>query len=375
MWFYVLVLTLACLDSVRSCTEEMLKNLPERTCNDCPAGFHIEKGTSKCIKCIAGKEFAAIQNYDVACKRCKACDERASQMVVKSCEPKNDTECGCMKSYYPKKSRNGLQCFKCQTKDCSNYTECRSSCTITTTQRLPTLTPLEPNPSITQTGPVHYPLLTIGYVFVIVLVTILLFAGLLVLTKGGWMVHGCCATPEKDLQLPTRDTSANGQPNGPTSLTLNITQGIPMTTFSHSAAKTEYHTLVTPLLPAREPRIPRQETQEERWPAKVLYAIIKEVPLRRWKEFLRLLSVPDRHLERVDLEPGLGSMERQYQMLRLWSQGPAAGLEDVYSALLYMDLASCAHQLQDSLEQLQALQSIAPTNDIPAENYRVCRLT
>uniref|UniRef100_A0AAZ3REI3 Death domain-containing protein n=1 Tax=Oncorhynchus tshawytscha TaxID=74940 RepID=A0AAZ3REI3_ONCTS len=231
-------------------------------------------------------------------------------------------------------------------KDCSKYTECCSSCTITTTQRLPTLTP---NPSIT---PVHYPLLTIGYVFVVVLVTILLFAGLLVLTKGGWMGHGCCETPEKDLQLPTRDTSANGQPNGPTSLTLNITQGIPMTTFSHSAAKTEYHTLVTPLLPAREPRIPRQETQEERWPAKVLYAIIKEVPLRRWKEFLRLLSVPDRHLERVDLEPGLGSMERQYQMLRLWSQGPAAGLEDVYSALLYMDLASCAHQLQDSLEQL-----------------------
>ena len=42
----------------------------------CLSGFHIEKGTSKCIKCIAGKEFAAIQNYDVACKRCKACDDR-----------------------------------------------------------------------------------------------------------------------------------------------------------------------------------------------------------------------------------------------------------------------------------------------------------
>ncbi|XP_045552009.1 tumor necrosis factor receptor superfamily member 1A isoform X2 [Salmo salar] len=333
MWFYVLVLTLACLDSVRSCTEETLKNHPESTCYECPA---------------------------------------VSQMVVKSCEPKNDTECGCMKNYYPKKSKHRLQCIKCQTKDCSNYTECHTSCTITTTQRPPTLTP---NPSITQTGPDHYPLLTTSYVFVVVLMTTLLIAGLLVLTKGGWMVHGCCATPEKDLQLPTRDTSANGQPNGPTSLTLNITQGIPMTTFSHSATKTEYHTLVTPLLPGREPRIPRQETQEERWPAKVLYAIIKEVPLRRWKEFLRLLSVPDQHLERVDLEPGLGSMERQYQMLRLWSQGPAAGLEDIYSALLYMDLAGCAHQLQDSLEQLQALQSISPTNDITAENHRVWRLT
>lgn len=54
------------------------------------------------------------------------------------------------------------------------------------------------------------PLLTTSYVFVVVLMTTLLIAGLLVLTKGGWMVHGCCATPEKDLQLPTRDTSANG---------------------------------------------------------------------------------------------------------------------------------------------------------------------
>lgn len=89
----------------------------------------------------------------------------------------------------------------------------------------------------------------------------------------------------------------------------------------------------------------------------VLYAIIKQVPVRRWKEFLRLLSVSDDQMERVEMDERLYS-EQQYLMLRLWSQRSDANLETIYSTLQHMDLSGCVEELQEKIQQLQKIHVV-----------------
>lgn len=97
-----------------------------------------------------------------------------------------------------------------------------------------------------------------------------------------------------------------------------------------------------------------QVLQKESWPAPMLYTVIRAIPVMRWKEFLRLLSVSDDQMERIELEAGPSYLEKQYHMLRLWSQSSGAKMENIYSTLHYMNLSGCAQELQEKLEQLQA---------------------
>ncbi|KAM9217797.1 LOW QUALITY PROTEIN: tumor necrosis factor receptor superfamily member 25 [Leptosomus discolor] len=79
-----------------------------------------------------------------------------------------------------------------------------------------------------------------------------------------------------------------------------------------------------------------------------LYTIIDAVPVRRWKEFMRVLELREAEIELVELEVA-HIRDQQYEMLKRWCQQTSATLDRVFAALERMDLAGCAEALRRSL--------------------------
>ncbi|XP_067167372.1 tumor necrosis factor receptor superfamily member 25, partial [Apteryx mantelli] len=80
-----------------------------------------------------------------------------------------------------------------------------------------------------------------------------------------------------------------------------------------------------------------------------LYAVIDAVPLRRWKEFVRVLGLPDTEIEVVEVE-FTHVRDQQYEMLKRWCQQTSASLDPVFAALKRMELAGCAEALRLRLQ-------------------------
>ncbi|XP_055515244.1 tumor necrosis factor receptor superfamily member 25 [Leucoraja erinacea] len=81
---------------------------------------------------------------------------------------------------------------------------------------------------------------------------------------------------------------------------------------------------------------------------RTLYQIINVVPVRRWKELMRLLELKESEMERIEMDVAY-SRERQYEMLRQWSQRQAASMESLYQALEIMNLTGLGEELKTNL--------------------------
>ncbi|XP_076597971.1 tumor necrosis factor receptor superfamily member 1A isoform X3 [Chaetodon auriga] len=322
-------------------------------------------------------------------------------MEIRPCSFDADVKCDCKEGYYNTGSNPSMKdCQPCPCKDCKrpdnpdyrrkcqpcqrclNDPECQKKCIATTSPSPPnpptagvsstsvfmtaaatasrsTASSSTPNPVVNTVPPKSVNQMPwLFLVEVVVTVLVLFWIVLLFIRSPPKYPEGCpCWRVNKNMEHCVEDPKFNEQRShqgsGPTTLTLNISEETPMMTVSQNPTTPERLAHIGPVPPNAEHKAARQDEQSEHWPAIVLYAIIKEVPLRRWKEFLRLLPVADQQLERVELEAGLGSMERQYQMLRLWSQRSTASLNDVFSALHYMDLSGCAQLLQENLQKLE----------------------
>ncbi|XP_029974230.1 tumor necrosis factor receptor superfamily member 25 [Salarias fasciatus] len=348
--------------------------MPERT-NDsqkcyatCPAGYYKRglcggsAGNYSCERCGEGT-YTAIENSEEQCHRCSSCN--SFEVQAEECVSDRDTKCVCKDGYY-KNSSEAKECYPCKNvstdgrekweifqKECLVHSDCKRKCegsfTSPNTTATTILTAVSPTSSQEKDNLVVWLLAVVAAVLVVVVWLLLLF------TKNMLRKDGCCLcwTAQKNLAVedPKCKEQLSHQDSSLTTLTIKVCEETPMMPLNQSPT---HPALTSRPLPDTDHTVSRPEELSDRWPAIVLYTIIKAVPLRRWKEFLRLLSVADQDMERVELEagPGQGFTERQYQMLRLWSQRSSASMGEVFSTLHYMNLSGCAQLLQESLEKL-----------------------
>ncbi|XP_061690780.1 tumor necrosis factor receptor superfamily member 1A isoform X2 [Syngnathoides biaculeatus] len=351
--------------------------LPEpsiHSCNkECPPGYH--KGNSdnpflknRCKKC-GSHTFTAKCNSLEECLRCNVCG-----LEVQPCSFNSDVVCECKEGFYNARSQESLNCLACRDSEksgheqqkceawfkeqCLKNAECKRKCTATTAAVfVATLTTTRHssakqntsslNPNQLHAGCGQWMFIFLALILFSLLVFCICFAFYL-WSFPTWRINMSDESPAEVYN------EAHSRPDSsPATVTFDVFEETLMTAACQSSptpAHLDHNDASHTCSPHKDDRV---EEPSGRWPPNVLYVIINEVPLRRWKEFLRMLSVADQQVERVEFDAGLGLLEKQYQMLRLWSQRSSASLEHIFSALHSMNLSGCAQMLQESLERLQ----------------------
>ncbi|XP_077070612.1 tumor necrosis factor receptor superfamily member 25 isoform X2 [Siphateles boraxobius] len=345
----------------------------------CSAGFY--KKDNFCVEC-GHDHFLNATNQLKKCMTCVNCDFAANEVELTPCTSTQNRVCVCERGFY----KSGVFCKACQScencghQECLNCKEkCNRQTTTTTTAVACT------NGNFLEGGRCRScvefscksescrsfcsTVETKGFPHLLLLLSLIIMAllgGLLCLLlirfcRRKWL---CCQPKTWHVGKHPNIHIQPDQPNDVINIPIAMerytsacnetsNKTLPVTIFPHSVFSGDLQSIMAPLIANGNLKL-MQALQKESWPAPVLYTIIREIPVTRWKEFLRLLSVSDDQMERIELEAGPSYLEKQYLMLRLWSQSSGAKLENVYSTLHYMNLSGCAHELQEKLEQLQA---------------------
>ncbi|XP_026776089.1 tumor necrosis factor receptor superfamily member 1A [Pangasianodon hypophthalmus] len=389
--FMIFALIAASLCHSGDCSDKCSEPLPDNqmlTTTQCLAGYY-KKGncpisnTFLCEKC--GKEkYTALNNTLRDCLPCNVC--RTDEIAKSECTNQKNRECVCKDGLYRiHVVSSHTKCENCtRCKNCSTCPECKGNCEVGTCghgqfldQKGKCQSCANHNCSDKSCKSFcnRVPAPTTTWILVLVItLSILVLLGLFVLFR--FICEACrsrqlfCWAHIKNVN--ERNAGDNGVllnlPNLPDQLEDQLNIHLPLNMIPGSAVKDpgtrdkQRHLdsdwtgqIKAPLIINGDLKeLTRHEPEQEMWPAPVLYTIIRQVPVRRWKEFLRLLSLSDDQMERVELEARGSYLELQYQMLRLWSQMNGACLENIYSTLQYMDLSGCAEDLQEKLQQLQS---------------------
>ncbi|XP_066420191.1 tumor necrosis factor receptor superfamily member 25 [Molothrus aeneus] len=338
-------------------------------CPQCPAGTFL-KDACVCDPCPAGT-FRTQPNTFSECQACYECDQHAFQSVLSNCSATSNIACGCE----PGRFRVCLDppctefsCQKCQTctgrliqRPCSEVQDalCDSSC----------------KPDFYREGdecrPCHMRTVDTcgkecqqacgsnnkgsGLEYILLGLTGPLFLGALAIYhKRKRLRHGGGPHP-----MAQASTSMPGAATTPLCQFSAWRWHNPCWTQPYFPQETERGT-GTAKKSFKQEALLREPPSEEGKPSappeprgallqgSQLYAVIDVVPVRRWKEFMRMLELREAEIELVELEV-VHIRDQQYEMLKRWCQQTSATLDHVFAALERMELAGCAEALRQSL--------------------------
>ncbi|NXT93267.1 TNR25 factor, partial [Anhinga rufa] len=355
-----------------------------RCCAQCPAGMFLRKPCSShgndsvCAACPVGT-FRTQPNTFSECQACYECDHQAFQSVLNNCSATSNVACGCE----PGRFRD------CLDKHCSDFS-CRQCqpCTGRLIQR-PCSEAQDAlcgscKPDFYAEGnecrPCHMSAPETcgkecqrvcgsggqgsGLEYILLALTGPLFLGTLAIYhKRKWLWHNARAGgPFPPAQVATPTAGAVATPWCQVSAqgwdSLCQTQPCSSQVTEHATGTARWKPEHQALLREQPSGMaqPGGEAEPSAAPeprstllqGSQLYAVINAVPVRRWKEFMRVLELREAEIELVELEVA-HIRDQQYEMLKRWCQQTSGTLDRVFTALERMELAGCAEALHRSL--------------------------
>ncbi|NXX52172.1 TNR25 factor, partial [Scopus umbretta] len=383
-----------------------------RCCTECPAGTYLLTACSHgndsiCAACPAGT-FHAQPNTSPRCQACYECDHQAFQSVLSNCSATSNVACGCEPGrfrYCLDEHCSDFSCRQCQ--PCTGRLIQRPCECCRPAHGVPPLAvlPLAVPPCLTPTlSPGSEAQDTLcgsckpdfyaeggecrlchmstpetcgkecqrvcsggrgsGLEYVLLALTGPLFLGALAIYhKRKWLWHNApagstlptaqtttptaraVATPWCQVSARGRDSLCWTRPCSPQ--VTDPATGTLRQSPEHRALLREQPSSAAQPGGEVEPSTP-MEPRSTLLQGSQLYAVIDVVPVRRWKEFMRVLELREAEIELVELEVA-HIRDQQYEMLKRWCQQTSATLDRVFTALERMELAGCAEALRRSL--------------------------
>ncbi|XP_008941421.1 PREDICTED: LOW QUALITY PROTEIN: tumor necrosis factor receptor superfamily member 25-like, partial [Merops nubicus] len=339
-------------------------------CTQCPAGTFLRRPCSShgndtvCAPCLPGT-FRSQPNMLTKCQACYECDRQAFQRVLSNCSATSNIACGCESGYF----RN------CLDEHCSDFS-CRQCqpCTGRLIQR-PCSEAQDTlcggcKPDFYAEGDECRPCHTSvpetcgkecqrvcgssgsqgsGLEYILLALTGPLFLGALAIyRKRKQLQHDAPAGSHLPVASPMAALQYQVNAHWQDSPMVEHATGMVRQSPEQQALLRDQPggtaRPVGEVVPSAPPEPCNALLQ-----GRQLSTFLDVVPVRRWKEFMRMLELREAEIELVELEVA-HIRDQQYEMLKRWCQQTSATLDRVFAALERMELAGWAAATRRSLE-------------------------